>query len=73
MMGETMEALGDVIKTARLQTGMTRKELAAKMGITARYLGYIENNIKRPSTNLLFRLVDELSIHGDSIFPEHEQ
>jgi len=65
--------LGTVIKEARLQAGMTQEELAKILGITARYIVYIEKNHKKPSYCLLFQLVRELSIQTDKIFyPEHD-
>ena len=68
-----MELLGTIIKDARLQAGITRKELAEKLEITPRHLKYIENNHRKPSLKLLFKIVRELSIPGDRIFyPERK-
>jgi len=44
-----MDNLGAVIKDARTQAGLTRKELAQKLDITPRHLKYIENNLEKPS------------------------
>jgi transcriptional regulator with XRE-family HTH domain len=62
------EAFGTAIRTAREETGMTRAELAAKLRITPRHLGAIENNEKKPSFELLFHLIRELDITADRIF-----
>ena len=37
------------------------------MGITARFLMVLENEEKRPSIDILLRLVDTLNIPGDAI------
>jgi len=65
---DTVDELGFVIKNARLQAGMTRKELADKLCFSIRHLMCIENNQQKPSYSLLFRLIRELSIPPDLIF-----
>jgi transcriptional regulator with XRE-family HTH domain len=65
--------LGCLIKTARLDAHLTQNQLAEKLGITSRHLMSIENDKKKPSYDLLLRIVRELQISGDSIFyPERE-
>lgn len=67
-MQNTPEILGDVIKAARQRSGITMEELAYKVGVTERYLYRIENENKKPSFDILFRLIRELSITPDEIF-----
>lgn len=67
-MQNTPEILGDVIKTARQRSGITMEELAYKVGVTERYLYRIENENKKPSFDVLFQLIRELSIFPDEIF-----
>lgn len=67
-MQNTPEILGDVIKAARQRSGITMEELAYKVGVTERYLYRIENENKKPSFDILFRLIRELSISPDEIF-----
>jgi len=64
----TPEILGDVIKAARQRSGITMEELAYKVGVTERYLYRIENENKKPSFDVLFQLIRELSIFPDEIF-----
>jgi transcriptional regulator with XRE-family HTH domain len=67
------DELGAAIKSARLEKGMTRTELAKKMRVTPRHIGAIENGRKKPSFELLFHLVHELHITADRFFyPETE-
>jgi len=56
------DCLGDLIKSARKFKNMTQAELAAKLQISARHLKAIENEDKKPSFNLLERIVSELEI-----------
>ena len=62
------ETLGNVIKKARQRSRMTMEELADRVGITTRYLYRIENEGKKPSYDVLYKLIRELSISSDLIF-----
>ena len=62
------DTLSSVIKTARENAGITIEALAEKAGITERYLYRIENEGKKPSYDVLCKLIRELSISPDSIF-----
>ena len=57
-----------VPKAAREIAGITIEALAEKAGITERYLYRIENEGKKPSFDVLYKLIRELSISADSIF-----
>lgn len=73
-MHKTYETLGDIIKTAQQRAGITNEELADKVGVSERYIYRIENEGKKPSFDVLYKLVRELSIAPDSIFyPEKDQ
>ncbi|MEG0751068.1 MAG: helix-turn-helix transcriptional regulator [Oscillospiraceae bacterium] len=62
------ETLGGIIKTARQNAGITMEALAAKAEITERYLYRIENEGKKPSFDILYKLIRELSIMPELIF-----
>lgn len=62
------DTLSVVIKTAREKADITIEALAEKAGITERYLYRIENEGKKPSYDVLCKLIRELSISPDSIF-----
>lgn len=62
------EILGNVVKKAREKADITIEALAEKVGITERYLYRIENEGKKPSYDVLYKLIRELSISPDSIF-----
>lgn len=62
------DTLGHIVKTAREQAGMTIEALADKVGITERYIYRIENEGKKPSYDVLYKLIRELTILPDSIF-----
>ena len=62
------ETLGKIIKAARQRSELTMEELAERIGITERYLYRIENEGKKPSYDILYKLIRELSISPDLIF-----
>ena len=62
------DTLSGVIKIARERAGITIESLAEKVGITERYLYRIENEGKKPSYDVLCKLIRELSVSPDSIF-----
>lgn len=62
------DMLGAVIKKARNSQKITLETLAEKIGISARYLGSIENENKKPSYDVLFKLIRTLGISPDLIF-----
>ena len=62
------ETLGSILKAAREKAGITIEALAEGAGITERYLYRIENEGKKPSFDVLYKLIRELSISADSIF-----
>ncbi|MPM80905.1 hypothetical protein SDC9_127956 [bioreactor metagenome] len=62
------DTLGSVIKNARLHNELTREQLAERLNISPRYLISIENENKKPSYEILFKIIQELAINPDLIF-----
>ena len=60
--------LGEIIKKSREKAGITIEALANKLEITERYLYRIENEGNKPSFEVLYKLIRELSISPDLIF-----
>lgn len=67
------DILGDVIKSARQSSDFTMESLAAKIGVTERHLYRIENEGQKPSYDVLYKLIRELSIDPDKIFYPEKQ
>lgn len=68
-----VDNLGGILKSARKAKGLSREKLAESLGVSPRYLSSLENESKKPSYHLLYRLVRELGIPADTIFyPEVE-
>ena len=62
------DTLGEVVKNARQKSNLTMEELADRLQVSPRYLYRIENESKKPSYDVLFALIRELSISPDLIF-----
>ena len=56
------EMLGEIIKNARMKADITVEDLAE------RFIYRIENEGKKPSYDILYKLIRELSILPDQIF-----
>ena len=67
-MEKQLKGLGNIVKAARERSDITIENLAYKVGITERYLYRIENEEKKPSFDVLYKLIRELSISLDLIF-----
>ena len=63
--------LGEAIRTARMQKGLTQEALAEQMDITPIHLKNIESSRRKPSVPLLFALMERLGFSVDAlVFPE---
>jgi transcriptional regulator with XRE-family HTH domain len=67
-MHNNTETLGQIIKKARKHNDLTIEALADKTELSERYLYRIENEDKKPSFDVLYKLIRCLSISSDSIF-----
>lgn len=62
--------LGNAIRTARINKGVTQEELAEVVDITVTHLKHIESEHRKPSIEVLFKIVTELEISLDSLLFE---
>jgi transcriptional regulator with XRE-family HTH domain len=62
------DVLGEIVKAARINKGLTQDELAEIAGIGLRHMVGIENEGAYPSYEVLHKLIRELCIPADSIF-----
>ncbi len=62
------DTLSGVVKSSRTRSELIMEALAEKVGITERYLYRIENENKKPSFEVLHKLIRELAISPDLIF-----
>ena len=67
------ESLGEIVKSARTKADMTVETLANKVGVTERFIYRIENEGKKPSYEILYKIIRELAIVPDQIFFPEKQ
>ena len=60
-------AIGDRIKELRKESGMTQKELANAMGVTASMIGQYETGIRTPKYETLERIARSLSVSTEAL------
>ena len=73
-MQEYVHVLGNVIRRARIQAGLTQYELAECVGVDPRTILKIENHKGNPKMEVLYPLIRALNIDPNLIFyPEIHQ
>ena len=59
------------IDVLRRERGMTRKQLAQKIGVNVQTIGYLERGEYNPSLDLAFRVSDCFQLPVEMIFSPH--
>jgi transcriptional regulator with XRE-family HTH domain len=62
------ESPGFILKTARERAGITVEALAEMADVSERYIYRIENEGKKPSYDVLYRIIRALDISPDLLF-----
>lgn len=65
-----LDRIGQLIREARLNQGMTQEELAELIDVTPAYIGHIERNQRSFSLQTLVKLVTELDIDMNYLFSD---
>ena len=72
-MPDMSNQLGSILKNARKSRKLARDQLSEKIHISYRYLTAIENENKKPSYDVLFKLIRELGISANEVFYPESQ
>ncbi len=59
--------LGQRLREARKNAGLTQEVLAEKAGIGNMYIGEIERGVKFPSMNIFIKIIEALGVSADYI------
>jgi len=62
------KTLGELIRQQREAFSLTQRELAAKLGVKASHIAYLENGRRRPSLSLLSRISSTLGLDKQQLF-----
>jgi len=66
--GQSSVRLGNRLKVARAEIGMSQTELAKDVGVTRQTISSIETGTYCPSALLAFRLAERLNENVDELF-----
>lgn len=62
------DVLGEIIKNARIDKGISQEQLAEMLNCSPRHILSIENEHKKPSFWRLYKIIRLLNIQADLIF-----
>lgn len=68
MVAEQVSNLGSQLKTVRLSTGMSLRELARQLGVSPSFVSQIENGKSQPSVATLYSMAQLLGVSFDQLF-----
>ena len=63
-------SLGSAIKNARVEKKLTQERLAEIIGITSAHMKQLESERRKPSVDVLYKLVFALDFSFDSLFSD---
>ncbi len=61
-------SLGMVLRRRRRQLELTQQDIARKISVRANYIGYLERDMRRPSTGVLVKLAKALDLDREELF-----
>jgi len=64
----TPTTFGSVIRRRRRQLELTQQEVARRIGVRPNYIGYLERDVRRPSTAVLIKLAKVLDLDRTELF-----
>ncbi len=67
-MSDYMQVLGDIVRSACLERGLTQNDVADHIDVDTRIVLKIENHKGNPKMEVLFPLIRELQIDPNMIF-----
>lgn len=65
--------LGDELRKARLDAGMSQEKVALQAGVDRSYLSELENNKWSPTVEMLVRICDALNVAASEIIARVER
>lgn len=84
---EGLDGIGDRLRQERVNAGLSQRELARRLGVSASLISQLESGLSKPSVGTLYALVTELDLsldrvirgkdfasepEGEDLFPESE-
>lgn len=67
-MVERTKQMNKTLKIARVEKGITQKELASHVGVTSRYISLIERNDLKPSPDVMQKISKCVDVSVQDLF-----
>ncbi len=64
---EALDAIGERLKEERINAGISQRELARRLGLSASLISQLESGLSKPSVGTLYAIVTELGVSLDKI------
>jgi transcriptional regulator with XRE-family HTH domain len=64
---ETLDGIGDRLREERVRAGISQRELARRLGLSASMISQIESGLSKPSVGTLYAIVTELDLSLDRV------
>ncbi len=64
---ETLDAIGDRLREERVRAGLSQRELARRLGLSASLISQLESGQSKPSVGTLYAIVTELDVSLDRV------
>jgi transcriptional regulator with XRE-family HTH domain len=62
-----LDAIGDRLREERVKAGISQRELARRLGLSASLISQLESGLSKPSVGTLYAIVTELGLSLDRI------
>lgn len=66
-MSETLDGIGDRLREERVRAGISQRELARRLGLSASMISQLESGLSKPSVGTLYAIVTELNLSLDRV------
>ena len=64
---EPLDAIGDRLREERVRAGISQRELARRLGLSASLISQLESGLSKPSVGTLYAIVTELGVSLDRV------
>jgi transcriptional regulator with XRE-family HTH domain len=64
---ESLEGIGERLREERTKAGMSQRELARRLGLSASMISQLESGLSKPSVGTLYAIVTELNLSLDRV------
>lgn len=63
----TLDGIGDRLREERVRAGISQRELARRLGLSASMISQLESGLSKPSVGTLYAIVTELNLSLDRV------